>query len=126
MRSTTCWSIAMWLARQRSRMNTAKSAAGITPSGKDLPHEVLPAAQEDVCNIGLRLKNGAQERRQMLVDFDDLLKLVQNKHDTAVALTCDALRQFEQLFQQVFSVVSLLRDGQLDAPRAVRIDGQLR
>src|SRR6266540_1015478 len=79
------------------RQRACRAIQRLIPIGKDLPHEVLTAAQKDVCDIGLRLKNRAQERRQMLVDVDDLLKLVQNEHDAALALTCDALRQFEQL-----------------------------
>jgi hypothetical protein len=65
--------------------------------GKNPLRQVLAAAQKDMCDIALRLKHWPHQRWEVLVDFDHLLKLVQNQNYTACrscATVCGNSRSF--------------------------------
>src|SRR5262249_11977950 len=48
--------------------------------GEDPLHEMLATPEKNVRDIRLHLKYGAHQRRQMLVDLNYLLKLVQDEN----------------------------------------------
>jgi len=81
---------------------------GLVLIGEDPAHEMLTAPQEDVRDVSLRLENRAHQCRQVWVDFDDLLELVQDKHDAALALVSHRLREFEQPLEEVLGRAPML------------------
>src|SRR5437588_3004919 len=50
---------------------------------EDLVDDVAPASEVDVAHIGLALEDGAHEVREVSIDLDDLLKLIEDHHDAA-------------------------------------------
>ena len=58
-------------------------------------------------HLGLRLEDGAHEPRQVRVDVDDLLELVEDERDLPAALRGELARQLEQALERCVEVLRL-------------------
>ena len=59
-------------------------------------HHVALVTEVEMRDLWLLLEDGAHQAREVRIDVDDLLKLVQYQHDGALALAGELPRQLEQ------------------------------
>ncbi len=91
---------------------------------KDALHHVALAPEVEVRHLGLLLKDGAHQAREVCVDVNDLLELIQDQHDLAFALAGQLTWQFQQPLQRGVDVRRSLTGVEAEAQRAVLwIDG---
>ena len=69
---------------------------GLVPVVEDRREHVAPAPQVDVADLALGLEDRPHDVRERVVDADDLLELVEDEHDTPVALRRDLGRELQQ------------------------------
>ena len=63
------------------------------------------AAEVDVRDLGLLLKDGAHDLREVRIDVDDLLELVEDERDPPIPLTAEPAGQLKEMFEGRIDVV---------------------
>jgi hypothetical protein len=90
---------------------------------EDPLEDVALAAQVDVPDLGLRLEHRAHQVRELAVERDDLLELVQHEDDAPLSLGGELGRELEQPLDRVVDVLLAAAGGEAEAKRSVgRVD----
>src|SRR5581483_12184035 len=93
------------------------------PVVEDALEQVPLAAEVDVAHLRLCLEDGAHQVRELLVDREDLLELVEDDHDAALALGRELAEQLEQALDRVVDVAAAPARMEGEPQRAVaRVD----
>src|SRR4051812_11994534 len=115
-------------AEQRGRDDAELELLGAAPEGlvgivEDPLHHVAPAAEVEVRDVGLLLKDRAQKLRQVRIERDDLLELVEDEQRAPLALGGDLGDELEQAFERRVDVGGRMGGAEREAQRAgVRVD----
>jgi hypothetical protein len=89
---------------------------------EDLVEDMAPASEVDVRDLRLRLEDGAHQVREVPVERDDLLELVEHDRDAALPLRRDPRGQLEQLLDRVVDVGLPPRRLEHEAERPFVVD----
>jgi len=90
---------------------------------EDALEQVPLAAQVDVADLGLGLEDRAHQVREALVEGEDLLELVEDDHDAALALGRELAELLEELLDRLVEVAFAAAGAEGEAEGAVaRVD----
>ena len=98
-----------WAASAASGSRAELHVPGAAPEGlvavvEDRLHRVPLAAEVDVRDVRLALEHRPHQVRQLRIEVDDLLELVEHDRDAALALGGDAAGKLEQMLDRVVDV----------------------
>ena len=83
-------------------------------------HHAPLAAEIDVRDLGLRLEDGAHQGREVRVELDHLLELVEHDADAPVSLRRELGRKLEELLERRVDVLGCVAGSEAEPEGSVR------